>query len=204
MLHALPHVPSGLHPGCSFFFKLHFEFIAVVWVCFFIFFWSDKPSVKWCHGDSSSCSILMWQIKSCRWQVYRQLYLGKCTHGLSTSKYFPLEKNINVIYGWCSVREITPWPFYFFWWHLVSCLSSELCFDVPPHRKHLPPNPPQKINLTQLSSIPLTLFIQLSKVRNGLSCQGFIRNKCTTTLASLSAGWLIRLYWCTTAAASSS
>lgn len=119
-------------------------------VFFLFFFCSDKPSVKWCHGDSSSCSILMWQIKSCRWQVYRQLYLGKCTHGLPTSKYFPLEKNITVIDGWSSLSEITPVA--------ILLLSVTSCLGIVFPPRPPPTHPPPK-NLTALSSLPLTLFI---------------------------------------------
>lgn len=181
---------------------LHFEFSAAFWVCFFFFFFcSDKPSVKWCHGDSSSCSILMWQIKSCCWQVYRQLYLGKCTHGLSTSKYFPLEKNITVIYGWSSVSEITPVAILLLL--VASCLILGIVFLCS--TTHEPPlNNNNKKNLTQLSSLPLTLFIQLSKDRNDLSCQGVSATSVRMTLPPVSAGLLIRWYWCTTATASSS
>lgn len=149
--------------------RLHSEFSAAFWVWFFSFFFfcSDKPSVKWCHGDSSSCSILMWQIKSCRWQVYRQLYLGKCTHGLPTSKYFPLEKNITVIDGWSSVSEITPVAILLV--SVTSCFSSELCF--PP----LPPPTPKKISQRYL----LYLWHYSSIWQKRLKLLGRIRNKCT-------------------------
>lgn len=42
-------------------------------------FKKDKPSVKWCCGDSFSCSVVMWQIKGSHWQAGRQLtqYLGR-------------------------------------------------------------------------------------------------------------------------------
>lgn len=111
MLHSLSHVTSGSHPRCFFFSNLGAFILNSVQhsgLVFIFFFSCDKPSVKWCHGDLFCCSILMWQIKSCPSQVYRQLYLGKCTYGLSTAKHFPLEKNITVIYGSSSVIEITP------------------------------------------------------------------------------------------------
>lgn len=190
MLHALSHVTSGLHPGCFFFSNFGAFILNSVqhsgFVFSFFFSCSDKPSVKWCHGDSSSCSILMWQIKSCCWQVYRQLYLGKCTHGLSTSKYFPLEKNITVIYGWSSVSEITPVAILLLL--VASCLILGIVFLCSTTHEP-PPQQQQQKNLIKAFFSTFDIIHPTVKRQKRLKLSGCIRNKCADD-ASPGVCWL--------------
>lgn len=134
----------------------------------FFFPCSDKPSVKWCHRDSSPCSVLIWQIKSCCWQVYRHLYLGKCTHSLWMSKYFPSEKNVTFIYGWSGVSEITPVAIL-----LLPVTSSAVSL---PRTVSLCPTAPQR---HKTISSNFNIIHSTVKRQKRLKLSGCIRNKRT-------------------------
>lgn len=77
---------------------------------------------------------------------------------------------------------------------VTSCVMPlfGILFLCPTAQEPPPPPPPQK--KTHLSSLPLTLFIQLSKDRNDLSCQGASATSARMALPPVSAGLLSRLY----------